>query len=75
MLSSGVKADNVTDVIPASWKLGLVAELSIDILGDTQTYFNILQGLIFQGKDSVKYFALNHEMQDCSTLGKQNFLV
>lgn len=30
MLSSSVKADNKTDVIPASWKLGLVDELCID---------------------------------------------
>lgn len=41
----------------------------------SQIYFNILQGLMFQGKDFGKYFTLNHEMQDCYTLGKQNFLV
>lgn len=41
MLSSGVKADNMTDVILAFWKLGLVAELSIDTLGDTQCFLNL----------------------------------
>lgn len=49
MLSSGVKADNMTDVIPDSWKLGLVSELFIDTQEETnnvhQTYFNSLQDL------------------------------
>lgn len=41
MLNSGVKTENMTDIITASWKLGLVAELSIDTLGDTQYFSNL----------------------------------
>lgn len=62
VLSSGVTGENMTDVISTSWKLGLVSELRNDTHEGThsvpQTYFNILQDLMFQEKESGKYFVL-----------------
>ena len=61
MLSSGVKANNKIDVIPASWNLGRIIKICINTQEGThnvsQTYLNILQDLsvqqqqVFQGKD------------------------
>lgn len=58
MLRSGVKADNITDVIPAflefssSWKSYIHTQERIHNI--PQVYFNICKTQVFQGKDFGK---------------------
>ena len=68
MLSSGVKTDNITDVIPAFLELRSSQKFYIHtqerIHNVLQAHFNICKTQVFQGKEFGKYFTVNQKMQD-----------
>lgn len=74
MLSSGVKTDNITDVIPAFLEPRSTQKFYIHtqerIHNVPQAYFNISKTQVFQGKDFGKYFTLNQEVQNDSPLAE-----